>query len=286
MAGTIPFNRGMEQTRAANEHFSRRAAMDTVHPLMHDSSAFTAGGAAWREDGAAATHPASSRLPCDSCGARKLCQAAQLCRGGQDRPAGLPLCARKVSAGEAVFRAGDPLRNLYVSRAGTCKSIRLYRDGRQQITGFHLGGEFLGMDAIATGRHETEAVALEDMMVCVLPYREIEALADEFTDVRRGMERMLSREIVRESKLLMLMGNLNAEERVAAFLVDLADRYAERGYSAVSFTLRMSREEIGSHLGMKLETVSRMFSRLQQRGLIALHGKQVRILDLPALRQV
>ncbi|AOB33719.1 hypothetical protein AKI39_13720 [Bordetella sp. H567] len=229
---------------------------------------------------------APARVPCEGCGARRLCQAAQLCRGGDDRPVSLPVCARKVKAGEAVYRAGDPLRNLYTSRAGTSKSIRLYRDGRQQITGFQLGGEFLGMDAIATGRHQTEAIALEDMVVCVLPYREIEALADAYTDVRRGMERMLSQEIVREAGLLMLMGNLSAEERVAAFLVDLSDRYAERGYSALAFTLRMSREEIGSHLGMKLETVSRMFSRLQQRGLIALHGKDVRILDLPALRLV
>lgn len=226
------------------------------------------------------------RAPCDSCGARKLCQACELCRGGPGQPIAFHVGTRKVRAGEAVYRAGDPLRNLYVSRAGTCKSTRLYRDGRQQITGFHLGGEFLGMDAIATGRHETEAVALEDMVLCVLPFQEIEALADDVSDVRRGLERMLSREIVREAGLLMLMGNLSAEERVAAFLVDLADRYAERGYSGVSFHLRMSREEIGSHLGMKLETVSRMFSRLQQRGLIALHGKEVRILDLEALRLV
>ncbi|OZI60914.1 helix-turn-helix domain-containing protein [Bordetella genomosp. 11] len=256
--------------------------MENLHTDTFAFSEYLSGSAPWLDS--VAPPRTAGRVPCDGCGARRLCQAAQLCRGGQERPVSLPVCSRKVSAGEAVYRAGDPLRNLYTSRAGTCKSIRLYRDGRQQITGFHLNGEFLGLDAIATGRHETDAVALEDMVVCVLPYREIEALSDEHADVRRGMQRMLSREIVREAGLLMLMGNLSAEERVAAFLVDLADRYAERGYSPVAFTLRMSREEIGSHLGMKLETVSRMFSRLQQRGLIALHGKEVRILDLPALR--
>jgi CRP/FNR family transcriptional regulator len=225
------------------------------------------------------------RTPCDSCGARKICQAAQLgC--GAPHPITFHVGTRKVRAGEAVFRVGDPFRNLYIPRAGTCKSIRLHRDGRQQITAFHLGGECLGMDAIASGRHQTEAVALEDMMVCVLPYHDIEALADDISDVRRGLERMLSGEIVREAGLLMLMGHLSAEERVAAFLVDLAERYAARGYSPVAFNLRMSREEIGSHLGMKLETVSRMFSRLQQRGLIALHGKEVHILDMAGLRTV
>ncbi|ARP82024.1 hypothetical protein CAL12_15170 [Bordetella genomosp. 8] len=258
--------------------------MDSLQTEMLAHSEYATGHAAWRDTTSRAA-PAA-RPACDGCGARRLCQAAQLCRGGAERPVALPVCSRKVSAGEAVFRAGDALRNLYVSRAGTCKTTRLYRDGRQQITGFPLGGDFLGMDAIATGRHETEAIALEDMVVCVLPYNEIDALADEFSDVRRNIERMLSREIVRESRLLMLMGNLSAEERVAAFLVDLADRYAERGYSPVAFTLRMSREEIGSHLGMKLETVSRMFSRLQQRGLIALHGKEVRIQDMDALRLV
>ncbi|HTJ98516.1 MAG TPA: helix-turn-helix domain-containing protein [Bordetella sp.] len=222
------------------------------------------------------------RTPCDSCGGRRLCQATQLGCNGTHR-ADCHVGTRKLRAGEAVYRADDPFRNLYVSRAGTCKSIRMHRDGHQQITSFHLAGEFMGLDAIASGRHETEAIALEDMVLCVLPYHEIQALGDEVVDARRCMERMLSSEIVREANLLMLMGHLSAEERLAAFLVDLADRYAARGYSATAFHLRMTREEIGSYLGMKLETVSRMFSRLQRRGLISLHGREVQILDPEAL---
>ncbi|ARP86600.1 hypothetical protein CAL13_10560 [Bordetella genomosp. 9] len=234
-----------------------------------------------RDDPAAAQY----RAPCIGCGARRLCQGAML---GCSTPSlrDFHVGARKVRAGEAIYRAGDVFRNLYIPRAGACKSVRLHRDGRQQITGFSLGGECLGMDGIASGRHEIDAIALEDMVVCVLPYHEIETVADEVSDVRRGLERILSKEIVRVSSLLMLMGHLSAEERIAAFLCDLAERYAARGYTTLSFTLPMSREEIGSHLGMKLETVSRMLSRLQQRGLIELHGKDVRVLDLAALKQV
>jgi len=222
------------------------------------------------------------RTPCDGCGGRRLCQATQMgCNATAHT--NCHIVTRKLRAGEAVYRTEDPFRNLYVPRAGMCKSIRLHRDGHQQITGFHLAGEFMGLDAIATGRHETEAIALEDMVLCVLPYYEIQTLCDACVDARRCMERMLSSEIVREANLLMLMGHLSAEERLAAFLADLAERYAERGYSSVSFNLRMTREEIGSYLGMKLETVSRMFSRLQRRGLILLHGREVRILNLDLL---
>jgi len=221
--------------------------------------------------------------PCASCSARKVCQAVMIgCCGKQG---GIwEVGTRKVRANEAVYRIGDPLRNLYVPRGGACKSIHLSRDGRQQITGFRLSGEFLGMDAIASGRHETEAVALDGMVVCVLPYRAIEMLADHVYAVRHGVARLLSAEVVREAGLLMLVGNSSAEERVAAFLIDLSERYTARGYSGASLTLSMSREEIGSYLGMKLETVSRMFARLRQRGLIRLQGKDVHIIDLEGLR--
>lgn len=223
------------------------------------------------------------RSPCEGCGTRRVCAAARLDDEGHTAGAGW-VGLRKVSAGEAVYRAGDPFRSLYVPRAGSCKSLSLNRDGRQQITRFHLGGEVMGMDGIASGRHETEAIALEDSMLCVLPYRELEVRADHSVSVHHTLQRLLSEEIVRSTRLLMLMNNLGAEERLAMFLSDLAERYAARGYSTVAFNLRMSREEIGLHLGMTLETVSRALSRLQARGLIERRYRQIRIVDPQALR--
>lgn len=221
---------------------------------------------------------------CGECATRRICIWSNLDPLHYDRLDGLGRVTRKVHAGEAIFRAGDTFRNLYVARAGSSKTVFMREDGRHQITGFQLAGEFLGLDAIASGVHQTDAIALENSVVCALPYAELERLADSLREVRDYLNQAMSEEISREAGLLMLMGNLSAEERVAAFLVNLSDRYAMRGYSPLEFNLRMNREEIGCYLGMKLETVSRMLARLHERGLIDLQARQIRIRDLHGLR--
>lgn len=194
--------------------------------------------------------------------------------------------AHKVKRGETIYRPGDPFRNLYVIRAGSFKSMFVYRDGRWRITGFQIAGEFLGMDGMGTNTHATEAVALEDSLIGVIPFDELEARCDADKIFQRHFHKVMSREIARESILLMLMGVLTAEERVATFLINLSQRFQDRGYSPVEFSLRMTREDIGSHLGLRLETISRMFAKLQQRKLIVMHGRQVTILDMEGLRQI
>jgi CRP/FNR family transcriptional regulator len=193
---------------------------------------------------------------------------------------------RKIRNGEALYRASDPFHCIYMVRAGSFKSIVMHRDGRRQVTGFQLAGDALGLDGVGTGHHGCDAIAIEDSIVCMIPFDRLELLCREVKEIQRHVHRMMGSEIVRESALIMLLGTLSAEQRIAAFLLDLSARLQTRGYSPVEFTLRMTREEIGSFLGMKLETVSRMFSKFQKDGLVDAQAKQIRILDIERLRGV
>jgi CRP/FNR family transcriptional regulator len=193
---------------------------------------------------------------------------------------------RKVRRGNAIFRAGDPFRNLYVIKAGVSKTVVANNAGREHVTGFHIAGDFIGMEGVSTGRYGLDAIALEDSIVCYLPFDAFAALGERDFGVQNHLHKLMSRELLRESTLLMLMGTMTAIERLVAFLLNLSRRYADRGYSAHEFNLRMRREEIGCHLGLTLETVSRMFSRLSEEGLIKCSGKKISIMDMARLEQI
>jgi CRP/FNR family transcriptional regulator len=147
-----------------------------------------------------------------------------------------------------------------------------------------MAGEILGLDGISTDRHVCNAVALEDSDVCMIPFDRLEDLSRKVEPLQRQFNKFMSREIVREQSIMMLLGSMRAEERLAAFLLNLSQRMQLRGYSASEFNLRMTREEIGSYLGLKLETVSRAFSKFQDEGLLTVHQKHIQILDPDALR--
>jgi CRP/FNR family transcriptional regulator len=166
---------------------------------------------------------------------------------------------------------------------GSFKKLTLLADGREQVTGFHVAGESLGADGIAAAHYASDAIALEDSSVCVMPFDLLELLSREVKAVQHHVFRMLSAQLVRESNATMLLGTMTADERVAAFLLDLSHRWQARSYSPSVFVLRMTREETGSNLGLKLETVSRTLSRFQKQGLIQVDGKEVRILDFAGL---
>jgi CRP/FNR family transcriptional regulator len=198
----------------------------------------------------------------------------------------LVLRYRQVKKGEALYRAGDAFSNLYAVRTGSYKKVAMLADGREQVTGLYLAGELLGADGIASDRYACDVVALEDSSVCVMPFDLLELLSREVRAVQHNVFRMLSAELVREGQSMMLLGTMTADERVAAFLLDLSHRWEERGYSPTAFVLRMTREETGSFLGLKLETVSRTLSRFQKQGLIEVHGKEVRIVDFAGLSAI
>jgi CRP/FNR family transcriptional regulator len=229
---------------------------------------------------------ADLKVVCANCNMRELCLPAGLNSGDLDRLDQLVGARRKVRKGDALYRAGEAFESIYAVRLGYFKTRITYEDGRDQVTGFSMAGEILGMDGIGQERHHCDAIALEDSEVCCIPYSRLDELAREIPDLARHFHKVMSREIVRESGVMMLLGVMRAEERLAAFLLNLSQRLAARGFSPTEFHLRPTREEIGSYLGLKLETVSRTFSRFAVSGLIDIDQKHVRIKDVEGLKDI
>ena len=221
---------------------------------------------------------------CASCNLRELCLPCGLSGSDATRAEELVYTRRRLKRGETVYHAGDPFISLYALRSGFFKATLMLDDGREQVTAFHMGGEMLGMDGIGTGTHSTSAVALEDSEVCVIPYAKLQELTRDLPGLQTQFHKVMSREIVREHGVMLLLGSMRAEERLAAFLLNLSQRFNARGYSKSDFNLRMTREEIGSYLGLKLETVSRAFSKFQDEQMISVQQKHVRILDADGLK--
>jgi CRP/FNR family transcriptional regulator len=193
---------------------------------------------------------------------------------------------RRVKRGSALFNAGDLFTSLYAVRSGFFKTSVTTSDGRDQVTGFQMTGEVLGMDGIVQDKHSCAAIALEDAEVCVLPFDKIESLSREFSALQHHVHKIMSREIVRDHGVMLLLGSMRAEERLAAFLLNLVQRLHARGFSQSELILRMTREEIGSYLGMKLETVSRTFSKFMDEGMIDVKQRYVLIKDTKGLEAI
>jgi CRP/FNR family transcriptional regulator len=227
-----------------------------------------------------------STVRCSGCSMRSVCMPAGLSAAELAQLDAVICTTRPVHRGEALYRAGDAFQSIYAVRVGSFKTIVMHRDGREQVTGFQIAGEALGLDGVCTSRHNCDAIALEDSVVCVIPFMQLEAVCREIRAMQHHVHRMMSGEIVRESSLMMLLGTMTAEQRVAAFLLNLSKRFKALGYSQSEFNLRMTREEIGCYVGMKLETVSRMFSKFQRERLVDTRGRQIRIVDLEGLSRV
>ena len=192
----------------------------------------------------------------------------------------------RVEKGKTLYSLDHPLDAVYGVRFGSLKTQLEDATGQIQITGFHLPGEIVGMDGMLDGKHVSAAVALEDSEVCVIRLNEVDRVASHLPSLQQQFRRLMSREITRSHQMLASLGSMRSEQRLAAFLLNLSQRYASLGYSSTEFVLRMSREEIGNYLGLTLETVSRLFSRFARDGLIKINQREVRILDLPALKQL
>ena len=235
----------------------------------------------------ATTFSASNlKVACASCNLRELCLPVGLSLDDLEKVEELVAVRRKVKRGESLFRTGDPFESLYAIRSGSLKSALVNKAGREQVTGFHMAGEIVGLDGISATKHACDATALEDSEVCVIPYSRVEQIASHVPALRTNFHRVMSREIVRDHGVMLLLGTMLAEERMATFLLNLSHRFAARGYSTSEFLLRMTRAEIGSFLGLKLETVSRVLSRFAKEGLIDVDQKRVRIIDAEGLRAI
>jgi CRP/FNR family transcriptional regulator, anaerobic regulatory protein len=226
------------------------------------------------------------KVACSSCNLRELCLPVGLSEPDLQQLDNLVSSRRTVPRGETLFRSGDAFQSLYAVRTGFFKTCISSEDGRDQVTGFQMAGELLGLDGISSDRHACDAVALEDSQVCIIPYGQLEELSRDFTELQHQFHKIMSREIVRDHGVMLLLGSMRAEERLAAFLLNLTQRLQARGFSASSLILRMTREEIGSYLGLKLETVSRTFSKFQDEGLLDVKQRAITILDPAGLRKL
>jgi CRP/FNR family transcriptional regulator len=224
-------------------------------------------------------------MSCSSCALREVCLPCGLDTAGLGELDNLTRGKRRVAKGSVLYRSGDAFASLYAVRSGSFKSVGSSRAGDEKITGLHLPGEVMGLDAINNGTHGYDAVALEDSEVCIIPYSRLTQLAQRMPQLQAQLMRILSGDISRDQGLLLLLGAMDAEQRIAAFLLSLSRRYQKLGYAAARFSVRMTREEIGSYLGLTLETVSRVFSRLQREGVLAAQQKDVELKDVPALRE-
>ena len=228
----------------------------------------------------------SLKVACSQCNLRELCLPLGMTEDEFNKVDALVGGRRKIRRGHHLYRAGDPFEAIYAVKTGFFKTDVLIEDGRDQVTGFLMEGELLGLDGISSETHTCNAVALEDSEVCLIPYDQLEHLSSEIRTLQRHFHKVMSREIVREHGVMMLLGTMRAEERLAAFLLNLSQRFTARGYSPTEFHLRMTREEIGSYLGLKLETVSRAFSKFQEDGLISVQQKYVHIVNYEQLRKL
>lgn len=225
-----------------------------------------------------------SKSACSSCNLAEICLPINLSEFETYKLDELSPVKRSFSRSDYLYRSGDKFRSLFAIHSGSFKTQILHEDGREQVTGFQMTGEIIGLDAISTDIHACEAVALEDSVVCELPFNKLEALSREIPTLQRHLHKIMSREIVRDQGIMLLLGSMRAEERLAAFLLNLSQRFATRGLPATQFELRMSRQEIGSYLGMKLETVSRAFSHFQAQGLISVKVRTIEIVNLAGLQ--
>ena len=226
------------------------------------------------------------KVACSNCHLRELCMPVGLKAEELDRIDELVATRRTVKRGASLFRNGEKFTSLYAIRTGFFKTCVTTEDGRDQVTGFQMAGEILGLDGIVNDQHTCEAIALEDTEVCVMPFDRIEEISREVNALQHHVHKIMSREIVREHGVMLLLGSMRAEERLAAFLLNLVQRLQARGFSKSELILRMTREEIGSYLGMKLETVSRTFSKFAEEGTIEVKQRNITILDAEALRRI
>jgi CRP/FNR family transcriptional regulator len=226
-----------------------------------------------------------TKSACTNCNWQKLCLPSELSPQEMIRIDETITTRRGLKRYDALFHNGDSFTGLYAIRSGFFKTSTCLEDGREQVTGFQMPGDILGLDGILNARHTCNAIALQDAEVCSLHLDLIAELSPLVKGLQHHVHQIMSREIVREQDVMLMLGSMRSDERLVAFLLNLVRRLHVRGFSRTELILQMTREDIGSYLGMKIETVSRIFTRLTEQGMIKVNQRHIRILDPLALRQ-
>ncbi len=225
----------------------------------------------------------NSKASCTNCALAALCLP-----GGLDPPAIDQLSRivrrRRVLRGEHLFRAGDSLQSLYAVHSGAVKTYLTAKDGNEQILNFYLPGDLLGLDALERESHTCSAIAMDTVHICELLVCQLEEMCHVLPKLPHKMLKLLGREVATSHAMLLLLGKKSALERLATFLFSVSVRLQQRGFSEREFNLSMPRDDIANYLGLARETVSRLFSYLQEDGLLTVQRKHVRIHDMDRLR--
>lgn len=228
----------------------------------------------------------ASSINCQDCGFSQLCLPFSLNEAELDKLDDIIQRKRPSHKGDHLFEAGAPLHSLYAVRTGSFKTYTLSEQGEEQITGFHLPGDVIGFDAIGNQQHPSYAQALETAMVCEIPFHTLESLLDQLPKLRQQLMRLMSQDISGDQQMMLLLNRKTAEEKLAAFLTNLAQRFGNRGFSKKEFRLTMTRGEIGNYLGLTVETISRLLGRFHKDELIHVDGKLIVITNFEALSKV
>ena len=222
---------------------------------------------------------AHTQAHCRDCSLAPLCLPLSLDLDDMDALDEIVKRGRPLKKGELLFRQGEPFGAVYAVRSGALKTFSLSDSGEEQITGFHLPSELVGLSGVDSEIYPVSAQAQETTSVCEIPFERLDELSAQLPQLRRQLMRVMSREIRDDQQMMLLLSKKTADERIATFLVNLSARFSARGYSASQFRLSMSRNEMGNYLGLAVETVSRVFTRFQGAQLIEADGKEIHILD-------
>ncbi len=228
----------------------------------------------------------ASQPHCQTCALNSLCLPLSLNDDDMDKLDDIIRRGRPIQKGAILFQQGEPFQSVYAVRTGALKTYTLDSSGEEQITGFHLASELIGLSGYDSGTYPLTAKALETTTVCDIPMSQLDQLANDMPDLRRQLMRNMSGEIRHDQKMMMLLSKKNAEERIASFLIDISERFVRRGFSQTQFRLSMSRVDISNYLGLAVETVSRVFTRFQKTGLIATQSKEITLLDSKVLYEL
>ncbi|MGA7980746.1 MAG: fumarate/nitrate reduction transcriptional regulator Fnr [Chromatiaceae bacterium] len=226
------------------------------------------------------------RVACRNCTLGTLCLPVGLAPEDVERLDDIVKRSRPLHRGDYLFRSGERFRSLYVVKTGSVKTYAPNEEGGEQVLGFHLPGEVIGLDAIEKEVHACSAKVLETSAICEVPFARLEELSNSVPSLQHQIYRLLSKEISQDTEMLLLLGKKSADERLATFLLSMSKRLRTRGLSPTDFYLSMSRHEIGNYLGLAVETVSRLFTRFQDEGLLKVDRKHVQLLDLDVLEAV
>ncbi len=230
--------------------------------------------------------PHNPTVSCTSCRLNELCLPLALNKSEIHQLDAIVERNRPMKKGEHLYRQGDEFKSVYAVRSGSFKSHFVSDSGRGRVTGFYLPGEILGMDGISSLKYANSTVALEHSSICEIPFSQLEKLSQKLPDLQHHFFAIMGNEIAKDQQVHTLLSSYTAEERTASFLLGLSTRYARVSLSATRFLLPMTRGDIGEYLGLTVETVSRIFTALQKKGLISVDNREIELLDIESLRSI